>query len=106
MESKYVSVSLYCGYYIVQGVCDNCAGPEVPNNRKGVGKWNKILCAIALIYFQVEGVGPNGRMFLFKKPSLEDQNATLWNMYYSMKREKDSLREKLNYEVSISTLSL
>ena len=54
---------------------------------------------IVLIYFQVEGVGPNGRMFLFKRPSLEDQNATLWNMYYSMKREKDSLREKLNYEV-------
>ena len=59
---------------------------------------------IVLIYFQVEGVGPNGRMFLFKRPSLEDQNATLWNMYYSMKREKDSLREKLNYEVSISSL--
>ena len=73
---------------------------------KGYENGIKILCAIALIYFQVEGVGPNGRMFLFKKPSLEDQNATLWNMYYSMKREKDSLREKLNYEVSISTLSL
>ena len=61
---------------------------------------------ITLNYSQVEGVGPNGRMFLFKKPSLEDQNATLWNMYYSMKREKEALREKLNYEVSISTLSL
>ena len=59
---------------------------------------------IILIYFQVEGVGPNGQMFLFKRPSLEDQNATLWNMYYSMKREKDSLREKLNYEVTISAL--
>ena len=88
-------------YYIVQGVCDNCAGPKVPNNRKGVRKYFKFLGVIALIYFQVEGVGPNGRMYLFKKPSLEDQNATLWNMYYSMKREKDSLREKLNYEVYI-----
>ena len=88
-------------YYIVQGVCDNCAGPKVPNNRKGVRKYFKFLCAIALICFQVEGVGPNGRMYLFKKPSLEDQNATLWNMYYSMKREKDSLREKLNYKVYI-----
>ena len=55
-----------------------------------------------LIYLQVEGVGPNGQMFLFKRPNLEDQNATLWNMYYAMKREKDSLREKLNYEVPIS----
>ena len=61
---------------------------------------------ILLIYFQVEGVGPNGRMFLFKRPNLEDQNATLWNMYYAMKREKDSLREKLNYEVSISAYLL
>ena len=48
---------------------------------------------------QVEGVGSNGRMFLFKRPNLEDQNATLWNMYLAMKREKESLREKLNYEV-------
>ena len=48
---------------------------------------------------QVEGVGSNGRMFLFKRPNLEDQNATLWNIYYAMKREKESLREKLNYEV-------
>ena len=48
---------------------------------------------------QVEGIGSNGRMFLFKRPNLEDQNATLWNMYLAMKREKESLREKLNYEV-------
>ena len=54
---------------------------------------------ILVTYVQVEGVGSNGRMFLFKRPNLEDQNATLWNMYYAMKREKDSLREKLNYEV-------
>ena len=39
-------------------------------------------------------------MFLFKRPNLEDQNATLWNMYLAMKREKESLREKLNYEVT------
>ena len=48
---------------------------------------------------QVEGVGSNGRMYLFKRPSLEDQNETLWNMYLAMKREKESLKEKLNYEV-------
>ena len=36
---------------------------------------------------------------MFKKPSLEDQNETLWNMYLSMKREKESLKEKLAYEV-------
>ena len=54
---------------------------------------------IIVNYVQIEGVGSNGRMFLFKRPNLEDQNATLWNMYYAMKREKESLREKLNYEV-------
>ena len=54
---------------------------------------------IIVNYVQIEGVGSNGRMFLFKRPNLEDQNATLWNMYYAMKREKELLREKLNYEV-------
>ena len=58
---------------------------------------------MCLLFFinciQVEGVGSNGRMYLFKRPSLEDQNETLWNMYLAMKREKESLKEKLNYEV-------
>ena len=59
-----------------------------------------------MIVVQVEGVGPDGRMFLFKQPSLEDQNATLWNMYYSMKMEKEALRKKLDYEVRQSPVSV
>ena len=57
------------------------------------------MCLFFINCIQVEGVGSNGRMYLFKRPSLEDQNATLWNMYLAMKREKESLKEKLNYEV-------
>ena len=45
-------------------------------------------------------------MFLFKHPSLEDQNATLWNMFYSMKMEKEALRKKLDYEVNYSLVSV
>ena len=55
---------------------------------------------------QVEGVGSDGRMFLFKEPSLEDQNSTLWNMFYSMKMEKEALRKKLDYEVNQSLVSV
>ena len=61
-----------------------------------------VLCMCLFLFIncvQVEGVGSNGRMYLFKRLSLEDQNETLWNMYLAMKREKESLKEKLNYEV-------
>ena len=36
---------------------------------------------------------------MFKRPSLEDQIETLWNLYLSTKREKESLKEKLAYQV-------
>ena len=65
----------------------------------------KILCPI-VVAAQVEGVGPDGRMFLFKNPSLEDQNSTLWNMFYSMKMEKEALRKKLDYEVNQTLVSV
>ena len=48
---------------------------------------------------QVEGVGSSGRMYLFKRPSLEDQIETLWNLYLSANREKETLKEKLAYQV-------
>ena len=48
----------------------------------------------------MEGVRPDGRMFMFKTPSLADQNSTLWNMFYSMKNENEALRKKLDYEVN------
>ena len=47
----------------------------------------------------MEGVGSSGRMYLFKRPSLEDQIETLWNLYLSTKREKEALKEKLAYQV-------
>ena len=48
---------------------------------------------------QVEGVGPNGRMYLFKRPAKEEQIETLWNLYLSAKRDKETLKEKFTYQV-------
>ena len=47
----------------------------------------------------MEGVGPSGRMYLFKRPSQEEQIETLWNLYLSANREKETLKEKLSYQV-------
>ena len=47
----------------------------------------------------MEGIGPDGRMFMFQSPSLVDQNSTLWNMFHAMKNEKEALRKKLEHEV-------
>ena len=48
---------------------------------------------------QVEGVGPSGRMYLFKRPAKEEQIETLWNLYLSAERDKETLKEKLAYQV-------
>ena len=47
----------------------------------------------------MEGVGPSGRMYLFKRPSKEEQIETLWNLYLSANRDKETLKEKLAYQV-------
>ena len=48
---------------------------------------------------QVEGVGPSGRMYLFKRPAKEEQIETNWNLYLSAERDKETLKEKLAYQV-------
>ena len=52
-----------------------------------------------VLCIQVEGVGPSGRMYLFKRPSKEEQIETLWNLYLSANREKETLKERLSYQV-------
>ena len=47
----------------------------------------------------MEGVGPDGRMFLLYRPSEEEQISTLWKLYLTAERDKEALKAKLDYQV-------
>ena len=47
----------------------------------------------------MEGVGPDGRMFLLNRPSEEEQISTLWKLYLRAERDKEALKAKLDYQV-------
>ena len=47
----------------------------------------------------MEGVGPDGRMFLLNRPSEEEQISTLWKLYLTAERDKEALKAKLDYQV-------
>ena len=47
----------------------------------------------------MEGVGPDGRMFLLNRPSEEEQISTLWKLYLGAERDKEALKVKLAYQV-------
>ena len=47
----------------------------------------------------MEGVGPNGRMYLLNRPPEEEQISTLWKLYLSAERDKEALKAKLAYQV-------
>ena len=47
----------------------------------------------------MEGVGPDGRMFLLNRPSEDEQISTLWKLYLTAEREKEALKAKLDYQV-------
>ena len=47
----------------------------------------------------MEGVGPDGRMYLLNRPPEEEQISTLWKLYLSAERDKESLKAKLQYQV-------
>ena len=47
----------------------------------------------------MEGVGPDGRMYLLSRPPKEEQISTLSKLYLSAERDKESLKEKLAYQV-------
>ena len=47
----------------------------------------------------MEGVGPDGRMFLLNRPSEEEQISTLWKLYLTAERDKEALKAKLQYQV-------
>ena len=47
----------------------------------------------------MEGVGPDGRMFLLNRPSEDEQISTLWKLYLTAERDKEALKAKLDYQV-------
>ena len=49
----------------------------------------------------MEGVGPDGRMFLLNRPSEEEQISTLWRLYLTAEKDKEELKAKLDFQVSV-----
>ena len=49
----------------------------------------------------MEGVGASGRMYLYNRPSLEEQISSLWGLYHYTLKENAELRSRLEFQVSI-----
>ena len=46
-------------------------------------------------------MGNNGRMFLMHRPSPQEVENTLWGLYLSSENEKEEMKARLNYKVSV-----
>ena len=40
----------------------------------------------------MEGVGPQGRMFLLKRPNPEEIEARLWSLYFQADKDKEDYK--------------
>ena len=49
----------------------------------------------------MEGVGADGRMFVMARPSEAEQINTLWGLYSGAEKEKEELKARLNFKVSV-----
>ena len=49
----------------------------------------------------MEGVGSDGRMFLLRRPSHEEVEYQLWALYLASENEKEEMKARLNYKVSV-----
>ena len=50
---------------------------------------------------KVEGVGADGRMFVMARPSEAEQINTLWGLYLGAEKEKEELKARLDFKVSV-----
>jgi len=50
----------------------------------------------------VEGVGSDGRMFIMQRPSEAEQINTLWVLYLGAEKEKEEMKARLDFKVSVS----
>ena len=46
-------------------------------------------------------MGGDGRMFLYNRPSQEEQISSLWGLYHYTLKENAELRSRLDFQVSI-----
>ena len=49
----------------------------------------------------MEGVGIDGRMFILKRPGLEEQISSLWGLYHYTLKENAELQSRLEFQVSV-----
>ena len=53
------------------------------------------------MFNKVEGVGSDRRMFLLQRPSEAEIQNQLWAMYLTAEGEKEEMKAKLNFKVSV-----
>ena len=58
-------------------------------------------CVVSVYYIKVEGVGSDGRVFVMVRPSEAEQISTLWGLYLTAEKEKEELKAKLDFKVSV-----
>ena len=51
----------------------------------------------------MEGVGIDGRMFLLKRPGLEEQISSLWGLYHHTLKENAELQSRLDWGLRETT---
>ena len=49
----------------------------------------------------MEGVGPQGRMFLLRRPDQAEIEARLWKLYFEADKDKEDYKNRLKYKVSL-----
>ena len=49
----------------------------------------------------MEGVGDDGRMFVMTRPSEAEQISTLWGLYLTAEKDKEELKARLDFQVSV-----
>ena len=49
----------------------------------------------------MEGVGPQGRMFLLRRPDQAEIEARLWRLYFEADKDKEDHKNRLKYKVSL-----
>ena len=49
----------------------------------------------------MEGVGPQGRMFLLRRPDQAEIEARLWKLYFEADKDKEDYKNRLKYKVGL-----
>ena len=60
----------------------------------------RCMCCVNVLC-KVEGVGTDGRLFLLERPSNQDVQNMLWNLYLSAEDKKNEYKARLKFKVSV-----